>query len=134
MGVKWPSDVYLDGAKLGGVLVERAGEMEGQVQVVVSVGINVSMGDTQAASIDQDWIDLQHACAALPSRTARRGGAAPARGAGSASGAISGASGASSRSPATRDPQPISRTESAAKMTMLVPARILDSMGSSLVV
>ncbi|ASK35160.1 biotin--[acetyl-CoA-carboxylase] ligase [Alloalcanivorax mobilis] len=70
LGLKWPNDLYLNGAKLGGVLIELAGEMEGQVQVVVGVGINVSMGDTQAASIDQAWTDLQRACPTLPSRTA----------------------------------------------------------------
>lgn len=69
LGLKWPNDLLVDGAKLGGVLIELAGEMEGQVQVVVGVGINVSMSDHQAEGIDQDWTDLRRACAVLPERT-----------------------------------------------------------------
>lgn len=69
LGLKWPNDVLVDGAKLGGVLIELAGEMEGQVQVVVGVGINVAMSDHQAEAIDQNWTDLQRTCAALPDRT-----------------------------------------------------------------
>ena len=67
--LKWPNDLLVDGAKLGGVLIELAGEMEGQVQVVVGVGINVSMSDHQADAIDQDWIDLRRACGTPPERT-----------------------------------------------------------------
>lgn len=70
LGLKWPNDLYVGGAKLGGVLIELAGEMEGQVQVVVGVGINVAMPDSQASAIDQAWTDLQRACVARPSRTA----------------------------------------------------------------
>jgi len=69
VGLKWPNDVLVDGAKLGGVLIELAGEMEGGVQVVVGVGLNVAMSDRQAGAIDQSWIDLQRACASPPSRT-----------------------------------------------------------------
>jgi BirA family transcriptional regulator, biotin operon repressor / biotin---[acetyl-CoA-carboxylase] ligase len=69
LGLKWPNDLLVDGAKLGGVLIELAGEMEGQVQVVVGVGINVAMSDHQAEAIDQDWTDLRRACAKLPDRT-----------------------------------------------------------------
>jgi len=69
LGLKWPNDLLVDGAKLGGVLIELAGEMEGQVQVVVGVGINVAMSDHQAEAIDQDWTDLRRASAAPPDRT-----------------------------------------------------------------
>lgn len=69
LGLKWPNDLYVNGAKLGGVLIELAGEMEGRVQVVVGVGINVAMPASQAAAIDQAWTDLEQACAVRPSRT-----------------------------------------------------------------
>ncbi len=69
LSLKWPNDLLVDGAKLGGVLIELAGEMEGQVQVVVGVGINVSMSDHQAGGIDQDWTDLRRACGTPPDRT-----------------------------------------------------------------
>ena len=63
----------MDGAKLGGVLIELAGEMDGRVQVVVGVGLNVAMSDRQADAIDQNWIDLRQACPAPPARTALAG-------------------------------------------------------------
>ena len=68
-GLKWPNDLLVDGAKLGGVLIELAGEMDGRVQVVVGVGLNVAMSDRQADAIDQNWIDLRRACATPPART-----------------------------------------------------------------
>lgn len=68
-GLKWPNDLLVDGAKLGGVLIEVAGEMEGRVQVVVGVGLNVAMSDRQAGAIEQNWIDLQRACETPPKRT-----------------------------------------------------------------
>lgn len=69
VGLKWPNDLFVGNAKLGGVLIELAGEMDGQVQVVVGVGINVAMHDRQAAVIDQAWIDLSRACVEVPPRT-----------------------------------------------------------------
>ncbi|AFT72074.1 Biotin-(Acetyl-CoA carboxylase) ligase [Alloalcanivorax dieselolei B5] len=58
LGLKWPNDLLVEGRKLGGVLIELAGEIETQVQVVVGVGINVAMLDAQADSIDQPWTSL----------------------------------------------------------------------------
>ncbi len=75
-GLKWPNDLLVDGAKLGGVLIELAGEMDGRVQVVVGVGLNVAMNDRQAGAIDQSWTDLQRACATPPNRTALVGAVA----------------------------------------------------------
>ena len=39
--LKWPNDVMADGGKLGGILVEVAGESGGPLRVVVGVGLNV---------------------------------------------------------------------------------------------
>ncbi len=58
VGLKWPNDLLVNGAKLGGVLIELAGEMEGRVDVVVGVGLNGRMTASQAAGIDQRWTDL----------------------------------------------------------------------------
>lgn len=41
-GLKWPNDIYLDGRKLGGVLVEMAAEMDGVRWAVASLGLNVN--------------------------------------------------------------------------------------------
>ncbi|RMA78468.1 biotin--[acetyl-CoA-carboxylase] ligase [Umboniibacter marinipuniceus] len=41
--LKWPNDIYYQGAKLGGVLVEVEGDVDGPVTVVVGIGINLTM-------------------------------------------------------------------------------------------
>jgi BirA family biotin operon repressor/biotin-[acetyl-CoA-carboxylase] ligase len=51
--LKWPNDLQARGAKLGGVLVELAGE-----RAVVGLGLNLRMPAADAAPIDQPWIDL----------------------------------------------------------------------------
>ena len=68
--LKWPNDILYDGAKLGGVLLEMTGDAAGVCQVVVGVGINVSMPRSAAVSIDQSWVDLGGICAgAVPRRS-----------------------------------------------------------------
>ncbi|MEH6518730.1 MAG: bifunctional biotin--[acetyl-CoA-carboxylase] ligase/biotin operon repressor BirA [Halioglobus sp.] len=68
--LKWPNDILYDGAKLGGVLLEMAGDAAGVCQVVVGVGINVSMSRSAAVSIDQSWVDLDGICAgSVPRRS-----------------------------------------------------------------
>ena len=58
VGLKWPNDLQINGAKVGGVLIELAGEMDGQVDVVIGVGVNGCMTGHQARDIDQTWTDL----------------------------------------------------------------------------
>lgn len=67
--LKWPNDIWVNGAKLGGILVEVAGEMDGQVTVVVGVGINAGMTPDQAREIDQSWTDLASELGVAPPRT-----------------------------------------------------------------
>lgn len=69
VGLKWPNDLLVGGAKLGGVLIELAGEIDGQVEVVVGVGINVTMREEGKGTIDQPWTDLARLADTLPSRT-----------------------------------------------------------------
>lgn len=56
--LKWPNDLWLDGRKLGGLLVEGGGEHGGPVRAVVGLGLNVRMPPAFGARIDQPWIDL----------------------------------------------------------------------------
>ena len=56
--LKWPNDLLLERRKLGGVLIELAGDLSGECSVVVGVGLNVKMPDGVNASIDQEWADL----------------------------------------------------------------------------
>lgn len=55
-GLKWPNDVYYDGRKLGGILLEAVGVLD---QVVIGIGLNVNMLPEAGADIDQPWISLQ---------------------------------------------------------------------------
>ena len=63
--LKWPNDIYVDGKKLGGILLEMIGDPAGQCSVIVGVGLNVAMPQERGAAIDQAWTDirsqLQHA-------------------------------------------------------------------------
>jgi BirA family biotin operon repressor/biotin-[acetyl-CoA-carboxylase] ligase len=62
VGLKWPNDVVWGGRKLAGILLEMAGDAAGRCQVVIGIGINVSMtGSTEAHAIDQPWVDVQTA-------------------------------------------------------------------------
>jgi len=53
--LKWPNDLLVSGNKLGGILIEMTGDLEGACQVVIGVGVNVSMTEAQGQSIDQAW-------------------------------------------------------------------------------
>lgn len=55
--LKWPNDVWLDGRKLAGILVEIASS-RAPVMVVIGVGINVGLSPAERASIDQPIADL----------------------------------------------------------------------------
>lgn len=57
--VKWPNDVVYADQKLCGVLLDVAGEAHGACRLVVGIGINVSMDENLARSIDQRWVDLE---------------------------------------------------------------------------
>jgi BirA family biotin operon repressor/biotin-[acetyl-CoA-carboxylase] ligase len=60
-GLKWPNDIYLEGKKLGGILVEASGEMEGPALAIIGVGINLQLEKDVAAGIDQPWTDMASA-------------------------------------------------------------------------
>lgn len=71
VGLKWPNDVYWQSCKLGGILVELAGEADGPTRAVIGVGVNHRMPAESAAVIDQAWVDLATVLPrALPSRNA----------------------------------------------------------------
>jgi len=59
--LKWPNDLYLDGRKLGGILIETTGERNGAQQVVIGLGLNVNMPADEGTSIGRPWTDLRSA-------------------------------------------------------------------------
>jgi BirA family transcriptional regulator, biotin operon repressor / biotin---[acetyl-CoA-carboxylase] ligase len=58
VGLKWPNDLVARDRKLGGLLVELAGERDGRAAAVIGLGLNLAMPADAAAGIDQPWIDL----------------------------------------------------------------------------
>ena len=58
VGLKWPNDIYSQGKKLGGILIEVSGEADGPCAAVIGLGINLFLPETQAQSITQAWTDL----------------------------------------------------------------------------
>ncbi|MEO0443550.1 MAG: bifunctional biotin--[acetyl-CoA-carboxylase] ligase/biotin operon repressor BirA [Pseudomonadota bacterium] len=55
--LKWPNDILLNKKKLGGILLEMAGDPAGHCQVVIGVGLNMAMSANQP-DIDQPWSNL----------------------------------------------------------------------------
>lgn len=60
--LKLPNDLVVAAGdvlrKLGGLLVEGAGEHAGPARAVLGLGVNVRMPPAEAARIDQPWCDL----------------------------------------------------------------------------
>lgn len=71
LGLKWPNDLVVAGAKLGGVLVELKGSAAGPCKAVIGVGINVCLAADEVAKAlpDQPWTDLYRVIGAVPDRT-----------------------------------------------------------------
>lgn len=58
VGLKWPNDIYSQGKKLGGILIEVSGESDGPCAAVIGLGLNLSLPETEAQDITQAWTDL----------------------------------------------------------------------------
>jgi len=68
--VKWPNDLLCEGRKLGGILIETAGDAAGPTAAIVGVGVNVRLGSAARARIGVPVADLVSAGVPEPSRTA----------------------------------------------------------------
>jgi len=58
VSLKWPNDIYYQGKKLAGILIELNAQANEACHTVIGIGINVCMPPEQAKLIDQPWIDL----------------------------------------------------------------------------
>jgi len=56
--LKWPNDLYINGAKCGGVLIDVTGDLANACTVVVGVGLNLQMPTGAAEQIDQAWSSI----------------------------------------------------------------------------
>lgn len=70
--LKWPNDLWVDGRKVGGILIEQTGEVGGACRIVVGVGINVAMHEAQGIGIDQPWSSVNAALAEQGQSTTSR--------------------------------------------------------------
>ena len=69
VAVKWPNDLYCGGRKLGGILIESSGDIQGPSAVIVGVGINVRLGAQARVRIGEPATDIASHNKAVPSRT-----------------------------------------------------------------
>ncbi len=56
-GLKWPNDVLVGRRKLAGVLLELTGDPADVCHVVIGIGINVNMQDSE--EVDQSWTSMR---------------------------------------------------------------------------
>ncbi|MBO9492458.1 bifunctional biotin--[acetyl-CoA-carboxylase] ligase/biotin operon repressor BirA [Endozoicomonas sp. G2_1] len=61
--LKWPNDVYINGKKLAGILIDLEGQPLEDCHCVIGIGVNVAMPESQAQQIDQPWADLSSSVA-----------------------------------------------------------------------
>jgi len=66
-GLKWPNDIFANGRKLGGILVEMRGENAGPVDVIVGIGININSA-VAIRLADHEVTDIQALTGRPPSR------------------------------------------------------------------
>ncbi len=59
--LKWPNDIVVDGGKLGGILVDVAGEAGGPLRVVIGIGLNVHVSPGLGAEVNADGGNLRPA-------------------------------------------------------------------------
>ncbi len=68
VGLKWPNDIFCQGKKLGGLLIEIKGGVTGLRDVVIGLGLNISFPVDFKGDINQPWIDLISLRNPIPSR------------------------------------------------------------------
>jgi BirA family biotin operon repressor/biotin-[acetyl-CoA-carboxylase] ligase len=68
VGLKWPNDVYANGVKIAGILLELTGDPADVCHVVIGIGINVNM-NSGAGDINQPWTSVRAQKGALVDRS-----------------------------------------------------------------
>lgn len=57
-GLKWPNDIYADGKKIAGILLELTGDPGDLCHVIIGIGINVNM-TLNSTDIGQPWTSIK---------------------------------------------------------------------------
>lgn len=55
--IKWPNDIYYQGKKMGGILIESKIDHE-DIYLVIGIGLNLAMETINPAIVNQPWADL----------------------------------------------------------------------------
>lgn len=58
LGLKWPNDVYLNGKKLAGILIELESQGVDSCDLVIGVGVNIDLPQHINEQIEQPFTDL----------------------------------------------------------------------------
>lgn len=58
LAAKWPNDIVTSNGKVGGILMEVAGEHDGPCYVVVGIGLNIGMSQSAGHDIEQPWSNI----------------------------------------------------------------------------
>ncbi len=66
--VKWPNDIFVEGKKLAGILVEMQAVAHIETSVVVGVGLNVSMPEQSSEHLDKPFVDVKEIVGQTPDR------------------------------------------------------------------
>lgn len=74
VSLKWPNDLVLDNAKLGGILTEMQHEGRSVITVVTGIGINVELPESHDVGLDSEWAqraaDLSQQIDVMPEKEA----------------------------------------------------------------
>lgn len=55
--IKWPNDIYYQGKKAGGILIESKMDRNGTV-LIIGIGLNLAMNAVDPTIVNQAWTDL----------------------------------------------------------------------------
>ena len=56
--IKWPNDLLINEKKISGILIETT-DSEDSLDIVIGIGINVHMDESEGSEIDQSWGNLE---------------------------------------------------------------------------
>lgn len=59
--LKWPNDIYWQGHKMGGILIETKQHRPGVIDTIIGIGLNIVEMEEYSAQIGQKFVSLQDA-------------------------------------------------------------------------
>ena len=68
LGLKWPNDIYYNGAKLGGILIDIKSSKDAGNAFIIGLGLNLYPIDSQSNNIGQETTNLYDLLGKVPMR------------------------------------------------------------------